>query len=290
MVISFLLVVIITVFGLSAIAAVDKDSSSTNESAEQKPSEMASTTDFAENESLTKEILIDRMLNTVDYFETVSVEFVRNIVGENGIVTFNSTIHTNIPQAKAYSIASTDESVQALTCDGKTRIQYNLSEKSMSVLGQAIVRNEGEEEALRTEPRFFVDEEGINHYFNRSDLTNGYLSSSCILPQGYTFGFLATDLSKWEIIGEKEYLNRKCVEISGKTESYGSKFNIVSFHMIVDEATGILLKLDGIDSEGNEVEIVTVSDIRIDDVDYTNTAIDNGLTERRNSTDISNTD
>ena len=60
--------------------------------------------------------------------------------------------------------------------------------------------------------------------------------------------------------------------------------------MIVDEATGILLKLDGIDSEGNEVEIVTVSDIRIDDVDYTNTAIDNGLTERRNSTDISNTD
>ena len=100
------------------------------------------------------------------------------------------------------------------------------------------------------------DKEGINHYFNRSDLTNGYLSSSCILPQGYTFGFLATDLSKWEIIGEKEYLNRKCVEISGKTESYGSKFNIVSFHMIVDEATGILLKLDGIDSEGNEVEIV----------------------------------
>ncbi len=119
LIISFLLVALITVFGFSAIAADDKNVSPANESTEQNTitsTEMIGTTESPENESqeresfqviqtdpnesLTKEKLIDRMLNTVDYFETVSVEFVRNIVGENGIVTFASTIHTNIPQAR----------------------------------------------------------------------------------------------------------------------------------------------------------------------------------------------
>ena len=68
-------------------------------------------------------------------------------------------------------------------------------------------------------------------------------------------------LSDWNILGTTQYLGRNAVEISDQLPSYlAQKHDAVRFNALVDEQTGILLKEDEYDSNGNVTnEIVVIS-------------------------------
>ena len=224
------------------------------------------------NESITKDELYDRMLNTVDYFSYASVEFQYH----DNAGLWCSEIHTNMPESKAYSVDMTDDYNGEMVSDGKALTQYHNTRKTVHFMGAPLTNDPNEKTFLEKSPRHFVDSDGIDNWIYRQDITNGSLSSVCLFPQGYTFGFL-TDQNSWNISGETELFGRVCLVVTGISEQYGKKFGIFDFTMIIDKSTGILIELSGTDIDGNIVELVKVTNLIVDDPEYTNSKIDVGI-------------
>ena len=123
-----------------------------------------------------------------------------------------------------------------------------------------------EEEISSSQPRAFLStRDETPCYVYRADPTNSVYGSYCLFPQGLTFGFL-TDFDLWDITENIIYMNRECLVIDGQTtESYNKKMGTDSFTMYVDSQTGILLKMECMDSAGNIVRYMTVNSVSIDE-------------------------
>lgn len=222
----------------------------------------------AQDEELTKEAIVNRMLNTVDYFDTVTVTFTYRT--HPGKFETDVTVDSDLRTHKAFSGRTDlslghDRSFEDRVADGKNVYTYYNLNKTYSYFGLVSVRTEAEEAQLAEEPRLY---DGKFRY--RSDLTNSVLSSYCLLPEGLTVNYLG-DFSVWEIVGKTQYLGRECIEIRGRVENeyWAAKRNNTAFCMYVDEATGILLMLEGYNADGEVENFVRVSEIAIDQYEYT---------------------
>ena len=239
-------------------------------------------TKYAEDEELTQESIYNRMLNSIDYFDTASIVFQWRSNQEDFIA--DVTIDTDLRTHKAFQtrtdpIWGDGDRFEDQVSNGSAVYWYNNKEKTYSYLGPPMARSKAEDEDLARRPRHWVGEVegeydyGIDHWLHRADLTNAGLSSYCLFPENWAFGYL-TDFSCWEITGEIEYLGRKCIEINGTVSGYyANKFNNASFCMYVDEATGILLMLEGYNAEGEVENFVHVSEVAIDQYELTCTRL-----------------
>ena len=90
---------------------------------------------------------------------------------------------------------------------------------------------------------------------------------------------LLVDGSCWTLDGESEYLGRTCLDLTVKTvdEYFQEKWGTTHFTLKVDKLTGILLEMKGYDDEEVLRKAVIVSEITIDDPEYTNARIDAGI-------------
>lgn len=214
-----------------------------------------------------KEMIWHKMLNTVDYFDSVSGSFIYTISDINDVyeVTFNTDLNTS----KAFSsISQANPSSYAVSLYSDGENYYNINDitGTYTVDPNAAVKRENSV-AEDDSSRYFIGDDGIPCYSYRADSTNAYLAKSCIFPQEMAFGFL-TDLSLWEIADEDQYLGRECYVISGKTaESYGQKIGVSNFEFYVDKATGVLLKYNGYDLNGQLCDFLTATDISFDSSD-----------------------
>lgn len=221
----------------------------------------------------TKEEIFDRMLNSVDYFNTAEVCFdllmshIEDQVTckiETNLLTGES-YETTIPlTAGALSIDSNLANIESYS-DGKNVTNYYNLDKKYCVMHPTIKRKLCEQEIPEDIPRAFIGtDDNMPNYINRADPTNTVFGSYCLFPQGLTFGFL-TDFTLWNIDGSKKYLDRDCLLLSGiTTESYREKLDVETFSMWVDSTTGILLKLEGRDQHGEITTYMTVNSISID--------------------------
>ncbi len=269
---------------LAAPAAMEKTEAERERELEEKRAEElqkdlsrpSQITKHAEDEELTQESIYNRMLNSIDYFDTASIVFQWRSNQEDFIA--DVTIDTDLRSHKAFQtrtdlIGEAGESYEDEVSDGVSVYWYNNVEKTRFGLGAPMVRTQAEEECLAKKPRHYVGTDeydyGMDHWLHRADLTNAGLSSFCLFPENWAFGYL-TDFSCWEIMGEIEYLGRKCIEINGSVSGfYTEKFNNTGFKMYVDEATGILLMLEGYNAEGEVENFVHVSEIVIDQPEIT---------------------
>lgn len=232
-----------------------------------------------------KEMIWHKMLNTVDYFDSVSGSFIYTISDINDVyeVTFNTDLNTSEAFSKiskidakninsdslkanadiSLDITKTNTFEMSLYSDGENYYNINNTERAYTVDSNAVIKRENSV-AEDDSSRYFIGDDGIPCYSYRADSTNAYLAKSCIFPQEMAFGFL-TDLSLWEIADEDQYLGRECYIISGKTaESYGQKIGVSNFEFYVDKATGVLLKYNGYDLNGQLCDFLTATDISFD--------------------------
>lgn len=225
----------------------------------------------------TKEEIYDRMLNSVDYFDAAEVYF--DIIDSDGR-SFSCQIETDLRTGQAYEAVTLlsfgeetfDGTVPDIEsyADGSCVTEYYNTErfnteKTYRVSHPVVTRRMREEELPADQPRAFIGtDDNIPNYIYRADSTNTAYGSSCLFPQGMTFGFLA-DFELWDITGHENYLDRDCLVLSGQTTgSYGRKTGASTFTMYVDSQTGILLKLSGLDEYGNVARAITVNSILID--------------------------
>lgn len=111
---------------------------------------------------------------------------------------------------------------------------------------------------------------GPRHYHNaqcqpvfthREDPAHAFAASDVSSPENYAF-WLSTSASS--ITGHTQLLGRNVTVIQGQQDAYlAEKLGAATFTMWVDDATGILLKLRGNNSQGRTVYSIDVSRLSI---------------------------
>lgn len=307
---SVLLVSAIVSAGIITSSANDEDTSTSKKHSDSNI-ETSKTTDFNYTQALSelsntaekitiKEIPVEqltpetkqdyyhKMLNAIDYYNTVSGSFKTNYLGNNNteetVVSYQVDMINNLSQ-EIVNGPCNDSEIYA----SKNRLVYvNNSNMTITTSNQIftktdelagynnyVMQTQNDVKKAKNEfnkifadeNRVTVDENGDTHYLNRLNSTNLCISASySLLPQGLTFGYLSNQ-DMWEISGDTEYLGRNAVVIKGTSGDYGKKFNTSTFEMIVDKETGILLELQGYDENGNPSEYIKTTEISFEQPD-----------------------
>ena len=217
-----------------------------------------------ENGLSTKATVYDKMLNTVDYFESADGTFVSNMIDmkSESTVEFFTDIPGKLSYEKMYDAVNDVETIYK----GDYVSTYNNTAKT--VLNLICAENEEDIEKLAGENRVSVEKDGNKCYYYRHNSTNLPYAKLVLLPQEMTFGLLS-DFSLWSLNGNIEYLGRNCIVVMGTTsEEYRNKLNTTEFKMYIDENTGIILKYVGFDVNGELSGYIDMQNINIDsDVD-----------------------
>lgn len=224
-----------------------------------------------------------KMLNAIDYYNTVSGSFKTNSLSKDGsetTVDYQVDMINNLSYERVFGASNQLETyvspngfvyVNNLT---KTKHTSNITHTKAEELGfdPSALQTKGDvvkaqaalKEQFADEKRVTVNKDGENCYYHRMNSTNLCISASySIFAEDMAFGYLS-DLSLWEIVGDTTYLGRDAAIIKGKASDYGKKFNTAEFEMIVDKETGILLKHCGYDENGDLSEYIETTEISFD--------------------------
>lgn len=229
----------------------------------------------------TKREIWHKMLNSIDYYDSAKGVFYYSLLDERNCIKVS--YQTNVAEAIAQShilgisVSDIDETFDNNQVDFKESGHYQrdiyCGEKGFVCIDEINKTYNGSflsiqkrriKNWLPDEVRYSVDSDGIPHYEFHSDVTNTYMGSFSLLPQEFCFGFL-NDFDMWEIDETVEYAGRNCYSISGKAnESYGASLEVDSFTMLVDEETGCLLRLKGLDETGKISKFLITESIEFD--------------------------
>lgn len=231
----------------------------------------------------TKQDYYHKMLNAVDYYNTVSGSFTTNYLSQGSQDETVVSYQVDMVNNNCYEhMSNNDNDSEVYVGNGnmininnvsnskeKSPIYFTKVDELAGYNDDYAMRTQSDikkaraefEKVFADENRITVDENGDKHYLNRLNVTNLCVSASySLLPQGLTFGYLSNQ-DMWEISGDTKYLGRDAVVIKGTAEDYGKKFNTDTFEMIVDKETGILLELQGYDENGNPSSYIKTTEI-----------------------------
>ncbi|MFD5854032.1 sigma-E factor regulatory protein RseB domain-containing protein [Cytobacillus pseudoceanisediminis] len=210
---------------------------------------------------MTKEEILTKMLNSVDYFETAKGEFKINYADTLGETLIEYELSLN-NKAGGYSketyITKGAEKVTILYYKDGTR--WEIDENSGSY-GEGKYSKElkgNQSETLKIEDAFSVDSDGINVTNYRERPYIGQAASSLFpyeIASNYT-----RDLNTWDIEKQnEELLGHNTLVIKGEVD----RRNFQSFRFWVDKDTGILVKYETYNSEGKIVDYLYTTKLEI---------------------------
>ena len=248
-----------------AVIDVIADEPTGEETKEETPRVFVSTKAKASAEKISKEVIFNRMLSSVDYFDIVyeKIVYFMPLINEE----IEIEISSDLRNGKSYQLyKSSTQSIENFS-NGVGINRYDNDTKTAMGTDYIIPYVSTEDELKeKAENRVYSDGMG-KHYVLRSNPTGAGLASISLLPQETTFGLLE-DFSKWELADEIKYLERDCILIRGKTDdSYYAKTKINSFELTVDKNTGIILKLEGFDEENKLTNYTYVTEFSIDSIE-----------------------
>ena len=226
-----------------------------------------------------KNNLYQNMLNSVDFYDTVSGEVTTTFIDQAQEVTV--AYQTDLEKQASYQkISAAQLDLEQYCLDGRL-IDYN-NRTGQSQTAYMVVQPDAENHIARSnsniclpqtssakssvsQQRVFVQSDGTRAYSYRPDITNTSFASLSIYPQDLVFGFL-TDQDSWDITGVETCAGRRAVVLEGRTADayYGEKMNVANFVMKVDLSTGILLDFKGYASDGTLSQSLTTVSIQID--------------------------
>lgn len=203
-----------------------------------------------------------QMLNTVDFFDTISGT-VKNEYDGNA---YSYDFASDMSKSTSYQKSFTNGQIQdEIYCDISQTVTLSAKTRDVDVKSGATTWQETYELAAPVSERYGFEEDGTPFCVLRGDATNLECASLCTMPQELAFSFL-TNYDAWRIVGTTTYLGRDCVQLTGTPGDYHqNKLGISTFTMYIDYETGVLLKYEGSDSSGQIVDSITVTDIHIDE-------------------------
>lgn len=209
-------------------------------------------------ESINKDFVYEKMLNTIDNFSSVVGTFnYYNYYMDNGY-NVDYTVRLSGNPSSYQKITFSDGEIQETLCNGETIVFTDTKDLSQKTLRAVNAEKDGINDLAKTKKskeRIEVDSEGIKTYYYRQDLTNTTLAKQSILPQELTFAYLS-DFNDWNIENIEDYNDVKAVIISGSLSdvNYSNKLNVKDFKLWIEPTTGILLKYEGYSNNGDLTE------------------------------------
>lgn len=224
-----------------------------------------------------KAVLYDKMLNTVDYFETIQGEFEMKLMTDESSINVQYSV--DLPAKYAVETAKGDNvDIQTVTTE-KENVLYNHLEKCFFEVRQ--IEQEDPVVDMTAEERV-QEQDGEKVWYYRPDPTGFAYAKELIFPQERTFGYLY-DFSLWNITGEEDINERICWRVEGiLTGDYSQKLNVASYVFWIDKETGCLLKYEGYDKNSQLSEYLTSKAVKYNEsisAVYQNEEVPEGYTD-----------
>lgn len=199
---------------------------------------------------ITQEDIYNKMLNTVDYFESVSgsYEYINKQVGTKPLIAEYKVRLKNNP-ASYERIVDINNAVREAIGDSTNTYEFDKEYNTYQVRTSNF--NAASSAITNPKDRIKVNSNGEKVYYYRIDVTNTSMVRASIFPQEMAFGFLS-DFSTWKIDGVEKYLDYSAVLVTGRLSGdYAKKLNVYDYKLWIEPSTGILLKWEGFDTNNN---------------------------------------
>ncbi len=211
--------------------------------------------------------LVSYMLNSIDYLQKISVDFLRGMRPEEPLVraVCESDLDTGYALQTSYSA---DNSLMTQICSNGEDILTVYYNNQQYAIDENEAWSRKDDIAIPLEERMSTMSDGIPNYTYRRNITNCHLASYTIFPQELTFSYLK-DFSTWDIVGNETYLDRTCVVVYGIPCDYIMEKHVLdTFTMYIDSETGVLMRLIGtLDGESRDMVKVLSCDFDACSVD-----------------------
>lgn len=239
--------------------------------------DISSDTMTAEAMTLTKDQLYYRCLNTLEYLNQLSgtVAFLSGYHSPTilqGSFDFDFTEDTyhavvnhldvsdegNCIQTSEYYNHS-GEIVSLYDYKGSQQNDYTIEENGVSLKNvvfanacpenpEEVTQSNSETDTVVTSVQELSEEE--LYATLGQDPTSAHELGACFIPQEMTVGYLE-DFENWNIVDTIKFQGRVCAVVQGNAEpSYGDRFGVETFEIIVDQETGIWMQYEGYDADG----------------------------------------
>jgi outer membrane lipoprotein-sorting protein len=210
---------------------------------------------------MTKEEILERMLNTVDHFETAKGEFKINYANTLGETVIEYELSLN-SKAGGYSKENyiTDGAEKVTSIYYKDGTMWEIDGNSGSYMEMKYLeRTQGtQSKSLKIEDAFSVDNEGnpVTNYRERPFIGQ---AMSSLFPYEIASNY-TRDLNSWDIEKQnEELLGHNTLVLTGKVN--GRDFH--SFRFWVDKDTGILVKYETYNQDGKVVDYLYPTKLEI---------------------------
>lgn len=253
----------IAVLGMSGIVLLSDVNNNPESTAEAKESE----NNAVSTATMSQDEIKNKMINSIDYFDSAKGEFTYSSIpaGFNYSVSYEVS---NVDGNYASHVITTNN------ITGDIREDYYDGANFATLYHTEKMYNEGTltpddadtaEDLYTYEKRKAVTSEGVPVTYHREDPTQMGMASNSLFPQVFAFGYLE-DNNLWNITGYEDYLGREVVVIEGYPGDYMSyKIQSNSFKMWIDTETGIMLKYEAYDANGEVTERLETTSIVLDD-------------------------
>ena len=200
-----------------------------------------------------KELIHYKMINAVDFFDAVEGEINQFGVYHDGTTKF---IVDNKNYKSLIKINLKDKNADRIYNNGKAIEKNNIDNTIRNIK----ILNEPDKwtELNKLKPKQRYNGNGVFQSRN-GDLFTGI--NACIYSNDNLSIYLK-DYDGWNIDGSEEYVERVCTKISGKRDVVDRRTKAETFSALIDSETGVILKYDDIDGQGNIVGGFTTTYIK----------------------------
>lgn len=205
------------------------------------------------NNMTDKELLCYKIINSIDFYNNVSGTYkkIDNITGESLEIKY----YANIEKNKSYSIM--DDNNEVLIKDDK-KIWID---KNKNTYKEYKIINKKDNDISKLKVKDRVDDK--NNFIDRRDgeFLN-FLEETLFSQSLYTGELIYSD--DWTIDEKTTYLGREAIKITGRFNCIG-KTHEEKYNIIIDKATGIVLKYESFDNDNNVVNSLETTEIHVDE-------------------------
>lgn len=219
--------------------------------------------------NMTKENIHYKMLNSIDYFNTISGNF--DYTSESAGYKYHVEYNVDMvnPKSQVKVTGNDGLSKESIFNGDGSLISLNNKERSYSI---SETPNHDEVKKIRSESllegespinRYSINDDGEKIYDYRIDPAFMDMAQNSLFPQEIALGYLE-EYSKWDIKNTEKINGLDAIFLGGElNEYYQAKHKVKTFKLWVHAETGILLKMEEYNEKGQATESLVTNSIKI---------------------------
>lgn len=210
---------------------------------------------------ITKDDIQNKIVNSIDYFNSAEGSFTWYMEKSNTDMTIDYKVKIKDKPSSYEKITFKEGVVIENLFDGKNKETYNNKDKTYKTGGVVLIDGDSSKYSIKN--RYYKSGDGTPGVYLRQDPSfMGYAKES-LFNQNVALGFLE-DQSKWDMKNGETFLGLDTVVINGTfSDYYSNKLKANTYKLWVEKNTGIILKMELYAENGDVVEKLDTTSIKL---------------------------